>query len=217
MRIRLRLVLWALMVALTGTSAWSGPLAPEMRVVASRDRDFIERSGAQTIEELLDTGIVRYFYTGGQTLLVMVDGRPYCTSNCDLDTLPLSAVERIELLSGESLGMFGGIAVNGAINVVMRKDVDGFETRAVTRMPGKEGGNSWQGGVFWGGPVGEKGGHMDRSASMFSGVRKSRPAAGSSAAPPGRRAVRSTNPAMSVSAAIPSGSFSVTPTGNTRA
>ena len=149
-----------LLVALTGTSAWSGPLAPEMRVVASRDRDFIERSGAQTIEELLDTGIVRYFYTGGQTLLVLVDGRPYCTSNCDLDTLPLSAVERIELLSGESLGKFGGIAVNGAINVVMRKDVDGFETRAVTRMPGKEGGNGWQGGVFWGGPVGESGGHM---------------------------------------------------------
>ena len=160
MRIRLRLVVWALLAALTGTSVWSGPLAPEMRVVASRDRDFIERSGAQTIEELLDTGIVRYFYTGGQTLLVLVDGRPYATTNNDLDTLPLSAVERIELLSGESLGRFGGIAVHGAINVVMRKDIDGFETRAVTRMPDKEGGNSWQGGVFWGGPVGENGGRM---------------------------------------------------------
>ena len=160
MKIRLRLVFWTLLAALMGTSLWSGPLGPEMRVVASRDRDFIERSGAQTFEELLDTGIVRYFYTGGQTLLILVDGRPYCTSNCDLDTLPLSAVERIELLSGEGLGEFGGVAVNGAINVVMRKDVDGFETRAVTRMPSKEGGNSWQGGVFWGGPVGESGGHM---------------------------------------------------------
>ena len=160
MNVRLRLLLWTLMVALAGTSVLSGPLAPEMRVVASRDRDFIERSGAQTIEELLDTGIVRYFYTGGQTLLVLVDGRPYCNSDCDLDTLPLSAVERIELLSGEGLGEFGGIAVNGAINVVMRKDVDGFETRAVTRMPSKEGGNSWQGGIYWGGPVGESGGHM---------------------------------------------------------
>ncbi|MYK33208.1 MAG: TonB-dependent receptor, partial [Boseongicola sp. SB0670_bin_30] len=160
MGIRIRLACWALLIGLAGTSAWSGPLAPYMRVVAERDRDFIERSGAQTIEELLDTGIVRYFYTGGQTLLVLVDGRPYCDSDCDLDTLPLSAVERIELLSGEGLGEFGGIAVNGAINVVMRKDVDGFETRAVTRMPSKEGGNSWQGGIFWGGPVGESGGHM---------------------------------------------------------
>ena len=160
MKLWLRMALWAVLAALAGTSAWSGPLAPEARVVASRDRDFIERSGAQTVEELLDTGIVRYFYRGGQTLLVLVDGRPYCTTRCDLDTLPLSAVERIELLSGDGLGEFGGIAVNGAINVVMRKDVDGFETRAVTRMPDKDGGNGWQSGVFWGGPVGEAGGHM---------------------------------------------------------
>ena len=160
MRIRLRLVVWALLSTLTGTSVWSGPLAPEMRVIASRDRDFIERSGAQTIEELLDTGIVRYFYTGGQILLILVDGRPYATSNSNLDALPLSAIERIELLGGEGLGEFGGIAVNGAVNVVLRNDLDGFATRAVTRMPGKEGGNSLQGGVFWGGPVGETGGHM---------------------------------------------------------
>ena len=68
--------------------------------------------------------------------------------------LPLSAIERIELLSGEGLGQFGGVAVNGAINVVMRKDFDGIETRALTRMPGKDGGDGWQGSVFWGGPIG---------------------------------------------------------------
>ena len=131
-----------------------------MRVVTSRDRDFIERSGAQTLEELLDTGIVRYFYAGGQTVPVLVDGRPYCSTSCDLDTLPLSAIERIELLGGEGLGEFGAAAVHGAINVVMRKDLDGFETRAVTRMPGKEGGNGWQGSVFWGAPLGEGDGRM---------------------------------------------------------
>ena len=160
MKIQSRLVIFTILAALAGTSAWSGSLGPEMRVVASRDRDFIERSGAQTLDELLDTGIVRYFYTGGQTLQVLIDGRPYCTSDCDLDTLPLSAIERIELLSGESLGRFGTTAIHGAINVVMRKDMDGFETRAVTRIPAKEGGNSWQGGVFWGGPLGEEGGHV---------------------------------------------------------
>ena len=53
MRIRIRLVLWAILAALAGTSVWSGSLAPDMRVVTSRDRDFIERSGAQTLEELL--------------------------------------------------------------------------------------------------------------------------------------------------------------------
>ena len=115
----------------------AGSLAPGPRVIAERDRDFLERSGAQTIEELLDTGIVRYFFTGGQPLLVLVDGRPYATTASDLDTLPLSAVERIELLSGESLGTLGGIAVRGAINVVLRNDLDGFETRTVARMPSR--------------------------------------------------------------------------------
>ncbi len=154
------LVFSSFLAVLAGSAAWSGPLAPEMRVVASRDRDFIERSGAQTLEELLDTGIVRYFYAGGQTLLVLVDGRPYATTDSDLDTLPLSAIERIELLSGESLGQFGGIAVNGAINVVMRKDFEGYETRALTRLPSKDGGDGWQGSVFRGIPIGSSGGRM---------------------------------------------------------
>ena len=155
-----RLLLAILFLILATSSAWSSSLGPEMRVIASRDRDFIERSGAATLEELLNTGIVRYFYAGGQTLLILVDGRPYTTSSNDLDTLPLSAVERIELLSGEGLGQFGGIAINGAINVVMRKNFEGVETRTLTRIPTEGGGESWQGGVFWGGKISENGGRI---------------------------------------------------------
>ena len=151
------LALLAMFAVLAAGAAEAGDLAPEPRVIAERDRDFLERSGAQTIEELLDTGIVRYFFTGGQPLLVLVDGRPYATTASDLDTLPLSAVERIELLSGDSLGTLGGIAVRGAINVVLRNDLDGFETRTVARMPSREGGDGLQGSVFWGGAVGEEG------------------------------------------------------------
>ena len=90
---------------------------------------------------MLDTGIVRYFLTGGQPLLVPVNGRPYATTSGDLDTLPLSAIERIELLSGESLGTLGGSAVRGALNVVLRNDLDGFEARAIVRMPSRDGGD----------------------------------------------------------------------------
>ncbi len=153
---RVVLTLIALFVTgLAGTSAWSDSLAPGMRVIAERDREFIKRSGAETLEELLDSGIVRYFYTGGQPLLVLVDGKHYATTASDLDTLPLSAIERIQLLSGETLGKFGGGGVRGAINVIMKKDFDGFEARALTRIPGKEGGDSWQGSLFWGGEIGK--------------------------------------------------------------
>ena len=155
--IKTLLALLAALTVLGATAAEAGSLAPVPRVVAERDREFLERSGAQTLEELLDTGIVRYFFTGGQPLLVLVDGRPYATTSSDLDTLPLSAIERIELLSGESLGTLGGIAVRGAINVVLRNDHDGFETRTVARMPSRDGGDGLQGSVFWGGAVGDEG------------------------------------------------------------
>ena len=102
------LVSLSLIAGLGWLPAQAGPLAPKPRVIADRDRDFLEWSGAQTLEELLDTGIVRYFFTGGQPLPVLVNGRPYASTAHDLDTLPLSAIERIELLSGDSLGTLGG-------------------------------------------------------------------------------------------------------------
>ena len=135
-------------------AAQAGPLAPPARVVATYDRNFIERSGAQTMQELLDTGITRYFLTGGQSLLVLVNGRPYSSTGGNLESLPLSAVERIEVLGGDSLGSVSSTA-RGALNIVLRKDLDGFETRAVTRAPSRNGGDAWQGSVFWGGAFGK--------------------------------------------------------------
>ena len=123
----------AVLAALAANAAHAGSLAPSPRVIAKYERNFIERSGAQTLEELLDTGISRYFLTGGQPLLVLVNGRPYATTSGDLDTLPLSAIERLELLSGDTLGTLDGSAVRGALNVVLRNDLDGFETRALSR------------------------------------------------------------------------------------
>ncbi len=147
----------AVIAALVANAVHAGSLAPAPRVIAKYERDFMVRSGAQTLGELLDTGIVRYFLTGGQSLLVLVNGRPYATTAGGLDTLPLSAIERIEVLSGDSLGTLGGSAVRGALNVVLRSDLDGFEARALTRLPSRDGGDGWQGSVFWGGAVGERG------------------------------------------------------------
>ena len=143
------------LAAVGASAAHAGPLAPAPRVVAEYQRDFIERTGAQTLEELLDTGIIRYTLTGGQALLVLVNGRPYANTSSDLDTLPVSAIERIEYLSGDSLGTLDGSAVRGALNIVLRSDLDGFEARTVTRLPTRDGGDGWQGSVFWGGAVGE--------------------------------------------------------------
>ena len=143
-------------------------LGPNPQIIAQYDRDFIERSGAQTYQEMLDTGILRYFFTGGRNLLVMINGRPYGTTANNLDTIPLSAVERIEVLRPESLGTVGGhAAVRGAFNLVLREDLEGIEVRAVTRMPSKDGGDARQGSMVWGGAT-ESGGHLTIGLDVLS-------------------------------------------------
>ena len=150
----------AVAVVLTAGASRAGPFAPAPQIIAEYNRDFIERSGAQTMEEMLDTGIIRYFFTGGRDLLVLVNGRPYATTGHNLDSLPLSAVERIEVWRGESLGTLGGrAAMSGAFNIVLRRDLDGFEMRSVMRAPSRKGGDGLQGSVFWGGAIGTRG-HM---------------------------------------------------------
>ena len=114
MRLWSKLVLISVIV-LTAAAANAGSFAPAPRVVVTLDRDFLEGSGSQNLGELLDTGIIRYLLTGGQSLPVLVNGRPYSSTTGDLDALPLAAMERIELVGGESLGTFGGSTVRNAL------------------------------------------------------------------------------------------------------
>ena len=146
-----------LFLMLSGTVVAS-TLGPAPQKIAQYDRSFIERSGAQTFGEMLDTGILRYFFTGGRNLLVMVNGRPYATTGQNLDSLPLSAIERIEVYRAESLGTIAGeAAVRGAFNLILRTDLEGFDVRTVVRQPSRDGGEARQGSVVWGDNIGTDG------------------------------------------------------------
>ena len=155
------LVLGLAAIMLVGTNfADAGPLAPKPRVVFTYERSVIEQTGSQTLQELLNTGIYRYFLSGGQSLFVLVNGRPYKTTSHNLESLPVSAIERLEVLDSDGLAAYSGSALGvqgtrGAINVVLRSDLDGFESRAIARAPTSDGGDGWQGSVMWGGEVGE--------------------------------------------------------------
>ncbi len=96
---------------------------------------------------------------------MLVNGAPYASTGGDLDALPLAAMERIELLGGESLGTFGGGTVRNALNVVLREDWDGTAVRALARVPSRKGGDGYQGSASWGGKVGE--GHLSVTADTF--------------------------------------------------
>jgi iron complex outermembrane receptor protein len=48
----------------------------------------------------------------------------------DLNTIPLAAIERIEVLSDGSSAIYGADAVGGVINIILKKDYNGWEANA---------------------------------------------------------------------------------------
>ena len=134
------------------------------RPVAVIDRDEIELSGAVNVWDLVRSR-VRYnrfglYRPGGRAILV--DGRP---ASVDYDAFPISAIERIEILHDGAVGLHGGFATAGAINIVLRHDLEGAEVRLGGERPTKAGGDAEHGSVTWGGAIGE--GRMLIGADAF--------------------------------------------------
>ncbi|HEY1076699.1 MAG TPA: TonB-dependent receptor [Fontimonas sp.] len=84
---------------------------------------------------------------GSNRTLVLVDGRRVATSpslqgsGVDLNTIPLAAVERIEVLSDGASAVYGSDAIGGVINVILRKDFSGVELSAGMGRPDNAGGD----------------------------------------------------------------------------
>ncbi|TJY62064.1 TonB-dependent receptor [Sinimarinibacterium sp. CAU 1509] len=84
---------------------------------------------------------------GSNRTLVLVDGRRIATSpslqgsGVDLNTIPLAAVERIEVLSDGASAVYGSDAIGGVINVILRKDFNGVEISAGLGSPVNPGGD----------------------------------------------------------------------------
>jgi len=85
-------------------------------------------STAQSVADVNLRGI------GSERTLVLVNGRraPYAPSTglaADLNTIPMAAVERIEILSDGASALYGSDAIGGVVNVILRRDFDGAEVR----------------------------------------------------------------------------------------
>lgn len=71
---------------------------------------------------------------GSDATLTLVNGRRVAGSGgrgdfTDLSTIPLGAVERIEILTDGASAVYGSDAVGGVVNLLMRRDFEGAETR----------------------------------------------------------------------------------------
>lgn len=72
---------------------------------------------------------------GSDATLVLVNGRRMGGSGAkadfaDISTLPTAAIERIEVLLDGASALYGADAVGGVVNIILKKDFEGAETRA---------------------------------------------------------------------------------------
>ncbi len=69
---------------------------------------------------------------GSTRTLILLDGRrlpksPATGSNQDLNSIPMGAIERIEILSDGASAVYGSDALGGVVNVITRQDFQGAE------------------------------------------------------------------------------------------
>ena len=142
------------------------------------DREEIERSGAVTLEQLLwrlpanvnafnearsvgevnrpGVSSANLRGLGGGSTLVLLDGRRLANhafdgEAVDLGSIPLSAVERVEVLTDGASAIYGTDAIGGVINIILRNDYRGMRI--------------WAGGM-----VTQRGGGSRRAAGFDAGT-----------------------------------------------
>jgi outer membrane receptor protein involved in Fe transport len=122
--------------------------------VVAIDRAAIEKSGKLTLGDLVQelpniagaptnpqvnngggTGIssIELRGLGAQRTLVLINGRRAINGtglSADLNAIPASAVERIEVLSSGASAVYGSDAIAGVVNFIMRSDYQGMEASA---------------------------------------------------------------------------------------
>lgn len=113
-------------------------------------------SSAQGISQVNLRGL------GSERSLILVDGRrlpksPSTGNSQDLNSIPMAAVERIEILSDGASAVYGSDAIAGVINIITKKDFNGVEVRlgqASVSLPA-DGGDREEGSAVFGASSGK--------------------------------------------------------------
>ncbi|MCD2517891.1 TonB-dependent receptor [Massilia sp. G4R7] len=82
---------------------------------------------------------------GSDSTLVLLNGRRVAThgmkgSAVDLNSIPMAAVERVEVLKDGASAIYGTDAIGGVINFILRKNYKGLEAQAFTDVAEESGG-----------------------------------------------------------------------------
>ncbi|MCY4612601.1 MAG: TonB-dependent receptor plug domain-containing protein [Nitrospira sp.] len=149
--------------------------ADAVRPLTVIDREDIELSGMRNVYDLLNSGYgrgyfnnfgsFRPFVAGGDRVAILINGRRISDSIVDLHPLPISGIERIEILGDSAAALRGGHAIGGAVNIVLKRDLDGLQVQASPAWTTQRGGDFGQGSVLWGSDLGR--GHLTIGADLF--------------------------------------------------
>ena len=91
---------------------------------------------------------------GQRATLVLIDGRRVAPSNTgsfvDISLIPISAIERVEILTDGASAIYGSDAVGGVVNFILRDDFEGVETSLLAGSADNADGDVLQVGVTGG-------------------------------------------------------------------
>lgn len=136
-------------------------------------RDEISRTGVANTEQLLQqisamsgqgginnaTGAGNSTYgqasislrgLGEDRTLVLVNGRRLAAfaggngASVNINSIPLAAIDRVEVLKDGASGVYGSDAVAGVVNFILTKNLSGFEIGATVGQPTRDGGGKSQ-------------------------------------------------------------------------
>ncbi len=92
---------------------------------------------------------------GANSTLVLLNGRRVSTHGAkgnavDLNSIPLGAVERVEVLTDGASAIYGTDAIGGVINFILRRDYSGLEATGFVDITEAGGGNIYRGQLLGG-------------------------------------------------------------------
>lgn len=92
---------------------------------------------------------------GAQRTLVLLNGKrvvnnPFSAVAVDLNTLPLAALDRIEVLSDGASSTYGTDAIAGVVNFITRKEFKGVAVGGEVQLPEEGGGEVYIGNILAG-------------------------------------------------------------------
>lgn len=95
-----------------------------------------QTNGAQATNYLGNTSSINLRGLGANQTLILVNGRRTsglsyfgATAQPDINGIPLSAIDRIETLPTSASAIYGGAALGGAVNVVLKHDYQGGDLK----------------------------------------------------------------------------------------